>query len=512
MTQTVPATTPAATPPGTRQKRPRRTPYPHLFRLLHWVLPASLIVAMASGLSLNAVSQSPWSLFSGNLPKGLWSGRIQVIHLMVATVFLPSLVAVLPLYWRRKVRRRATHVALLGGGLAMIASGLVLLGPVGPPSIYWTARAIHFVVGLIVLPVALAWHVYHGVGPLRGALMPAFRPWASPRWRQLLWLVPLVLVAVVLVFSVLPPALVGRQLVAGRIDAVPDDLAGLPWDEAPPLRVELAGGAGFDRGRTEVTLRALHDGNELFVLAEWNDPTEDRRYTPWEKTDGAWQHRVTSKGDESVYYEDKFSLVFPTVPDWRFERVGCALYCHADSGRPYGYKGADQTVDVWHWKAVRTDPVGQVDDKYWLGFDLEQKNVARHGDPKKGGGYKANAVPGENRPAFLADGPSAVRHGAILSDHALKYTPEAAAGVPAGTVVPGIVAAPFQGDRGDVSCQSRHEDGRWRLFIRRRLDTGSEHDTAFVPGGRYAFGCAAFDHTSNRHAYGLSSYRLVLEP
>jgi len=509
------ATAPAAAPPAAREKRPAPTPYPHLFRLLHWVLPASMIVAVASGLSLSAVSQSPWSLFSGNLPRGLLSGRVDVIHLIAAAVFLPSLVAVLPLYWRRKVRRRATHVALLGGGAAMIASGLVLLFPVGPPSVYWIARAVHFVAGLIVLPVALLWHTYHGVGPLRGLLVPAFRPWASPRWRQLLWLVPLALVSVVLIFGVLPPGLAGRQLVATSIDlapgAVPDDLAKLPWDDATPLRVELAGGIGFDRGRTEVTLRALHNGDELFVLAEWDDPTENRSYTPWEKTDDGWRHRVTSEGDETVYYEDKFSFVFPTAPDWRFDRVGCALYCHADSGRPYGYKAADQTVDVWHWKAVRTDPVGQLDDKHWLGFNLEEKNVARHGDPKKGGGYKGNAARGENHPAFLPDGPSAVRHGAILSDHAVKWTPQAEAEIPPGTVVPGIVAAPFQGDRGDVTCQSRHEDGRWRLFIRRRLDTGSEHDTKFVPGGRYPFACAAFDHTSNRHAYDLSSYRLVLE-
>ena len=45
--------------------------------------------------------------------------------------------------------------------------------------------------------------------------------------------------------------------------------------------------------------------------------------------------------------------------------------------------------------------------------------------------------------------------------------------------------------------------------MRRRLDTGSEHDVKLVPGQAYAFGCAAFDRCSKRHAYNLRS-RLTL--
>ena len=507
MNKTAPTT--PATPTAAKPKK--RTPYPHLFRLLHWVLPISLVVAVATGLSLNAVSQGSWSLFSGGLPVWLWSGQVQVIHLIAAVVFLPSLIAVLMVYWRRKVRRRATHVALLAGGLAMIVSGVLLLHPTGPAQVYWIARAVHFVAGVLVLPVALLWHVVDGLGRLRGALVPAFRPWASPRWRHLLYLLPLVLVAVCLVGNVLPPSMVGRQLVATRIDTEDTgDLISLPWDDAAPLQMELAGGVGFDRGRTQVTLRALHDGNELFVLAEWRDPTEDRRYKPWQKTDDGWRHLESDTDDECVFYEDKFSLAFPIAPDWRFEQSGCALYCHIDSRHSYGYKGADRTVDVWHWKATRTDPVGQVDDKYWLGVDANEKT--RHGDKKEGGGYRANTIKGEDRPAFLPDKPEVALRGAIPSEHAVDYTEQAAKEIPTGTIVPGIVVAAFEGHRGDVTCRSQYEDGRWRLYIRRRLDTGDANDVTFAPGGSYAFGCAAFDHTSNRHAYGLSPYRLVLAP
>lgn len=511
MTQLDP-TTATATPPGADKKQARRTPYPHLFRLLHWVLPAGMLVSVATGLSLHAVARPAWSLLAGTLPRWFWSGQVHLIHVIAAVVFFAALAAVLGIYLWRRVRRRWTHLALLGAGLATIASGLLLVNPVGPAWLYWTARAVHAVSGLVVLPVSLLWHAAEGFWPLRRALVPAFHPWASPCWRQLLYFVPLPLVAACLVLTALPAGPTGRILTARRIAAAGDYLGQLPWDDAPPLRIELAGGVGFDAGRTRVTLRALHDGRELLVLAEWLDPTEDRRYTPWEKTGGGWRRLATVPDDESVYYEDKFSLVFPTTPDWRFERFGCALYCHADGRRAYGYKGSEQIVDTWHWKSTRTDPVGQVDDKHWQGFDMSQKDVGRHGDPKTGGGYENNAAKGVDHPAFLSDDPSAVREGMIPREHAVPYEAAAAARLPDGTVVPGIILSAFQGDRGDASCRSEHTGGRWRVIMRRKLDTGSPYDVRFVPGASHPFGCAAFDHSSKRHAYGFSVYRLVLEP
>lgn len=497
-----------------RAKRPRRSPYPHLFRVLHWVLPASLVASVLTGLSLHAVARPGWSLFGGNLPGWFWPGQVHVVHLVSAAVFVPALLAGAWFYARRKVRRRWTHLTLLGGGLAVVLTGALLAHPVGPGWLYGAARAVHALTGLVVLPVALAWHVYHGLGPLRGALVPAFHPWATPRWLQIAVFAPLVLVTAGLALNVLPPGMAGRELVARRIPRAEVDLEALdalPWDSAPPLVVELANGAGFDGGRTRAVLRALHDGEELFVLAEWDDPTEDRLYQPWEKTADGWNRWATSADDESVYYEDKFALAFPAQSDWRFDRAGCALYCHAASGRPYGYKASDYVVDEWHWKAVRTDPVGQVDDKHWLGRDAKSKHVGRQDDAFTGG-YQANGAKDSPHPSLLPDDLAAIGQGHFPRGRAVKYSEETAARIPPGTLIPGILTQAFEGDRGDIGARGRYESGRWRLAMRRRLDTGSPHDVRFMPGESHGFGCAAFDHTSNRHAYSLGSLRLVLEP
>jgi len=489
--------------------------FPYLFGWLHWLLWPSLVILTLTGLSQHAAASPDWSLFSGVLPKYFWPGRVHLYHLWASLVFSPAIIAALWIYIRTRQRYRLTHFVLLVGGLLLVISGVLLSAWPGPPIAYQAARWVHAVVGLAVVPLAFLWHLLRGLTRYRRALLPAFRIWSRPKCLQLLYFVPVVLVTTCLILNGVPVVPPWRELTAKRIPAAEvnvDRLAELPWDQAQPLTMVLINGIKFPDNRTEVTLRALHDDDHLFVMAEWLDETEDRQYTPWEKTDGGWQQWITNADDESRYYEDKFSLVFPIQRDWQFERFGCAVQCHVGGGRAYGYKGTSKLVDVWHWKSTRTDPVGQVDDKYWSEVDFTAKDIGRHGDPKESGGYKKNISEDGEHPAFLPRGASAVKQGIILADRAKEYTPEGAAQVPSGTIVPGIVASAAVGDRGDVSCVSQHENGRWRLYLSRKLDTGHEYDVKFAPGGKYPFGCAAFDRSSKRHAYDLAVYRLLLEP
>lgn len=508
--------------------RRRDNYYPHLFRLLHWLMAPSLVVLALTGWSLHAVSSPDWSLLKGVLPRFFWPGRVHFFHVLASLVFAPAVLAGWWIYLRNRPRFQLTHLVLLVGSLALVASGILLMTWPGPAVVYLTARWVQFVVGLFVLPLGFLWHVLQGLTRRRRALVAAFHPWAQARWIHLLYFVPVAVLTTCLVLSGLPVHPPWRDLTAKWIphaDVVTAELDELPWEDAGEVRIGLAGGLGFDGGRTQVTLRALHNGQELFVLAEWDDPTEDRRDMPWRRTAGGWKRLVVNPDDETHYYEDKFSLIFPAEPDWRFGLFGCALQCHAGGGRAYGYKGSDRIVDVWHWKSTRTDPVGQVDDKYWseVDFSPEAKDIGRHGDPKtQGTGYKKNACEeDETHPGWLPRDAWVVRDGIIPTEHAVEYGSEEGAKIlariPEGAVIPGIVASAARGDRGDVRCLSRHADGRWQLYIRRKLDTdhepvkGRPTDVQFVPGQSHPFGCAAFDHSSKRHAYGFPVYRLVLE-
>jgi len=484
------------------------------FRLMHWLLVVSAAALIVTGLSLHAAARPDWSLFSGVVPRWLMSGYMNWWHTVAALVFAPAVVAAIWVCWRGQLFARPTHLILLGGGLLTIITGWLLMNPWGSFEVYGLSRFIHAAVGLLLIPLGFLWHGVTGLTRYRRLLWPAFRPWGNVRWGYLFAFVVLAVATTCLTLNGLPVHFPWRNLVARPLPGGTDtaDMAALPWEIAPPLVIAAANGMGFDAGQTHVTLRALHDDKELFLLAQWDDPEANYRYMPWQKTSDGWRHLVTNPDDESVYYEDKFSLAFPTVHDWEFDRFGCAASCHVGGGRPYGFKGSDSIVDSWHWKSTRTDPVGQVDDKYWHRIDFKAKDGGRYGDPKEGGGYDKNSAKDGLRPAFLPDEMAACYHGIIPREHAVPYSEQEAATLPDETIIPGIVAGPFVGDRGDVLCKSQHREGRWNLWIRRKLDTGSQYDVRFVPGGSHPFGCAAFDRTSKRHAYGLMPYRLVLEP
>ena len=480
------------------------SPYHHLFRLMHWPLAASAVVLVATGLSLHAVARPEWSIFGGRLPGWLWPGRVELWHWIAAMVFCPALLAAIVACRGRRVWCRGTMVILFGGGLVMVVTGALMIEAPRSVTLCKTVVLLHAAVGLVLFPAALVWHLVSGLA-VWSALVDSFRPFRQPRFLALLVFLPLPVLTTWLLAGGWPLVAPWRVLVVKRCDArdganadaaavtAGPSLANLPWDDAPPLRVKLLNGKGFASGQTALVLRALHDGREIFIRAEWDDPIENRTYTPWKKTPGGWEHLLTDADDESIYYEDKFSLVFPAERDWRFEWFGCAATCHAGGGRAYGYKGGERIIDCWHWKATRTDPWNQSDDQYWWKIDFANKDVGRYGDPKLSGGYEKNADAEGRRPTFLPDQLAHVRQGMIPADHAVPFDgaaeapdpragePETAAqdaesptstqpasGVaaapalelPVGTIIPGVVASAVGGAPGPRHSDAPHPGGR----------------------------------------------------
>jgi hypothetical protein len=482
---------------------------------LHWVLTGSGVVLILTGFSLHAGSRPDWSLLGGKVPGWMWTGRVHYWHAWAALFFTPAVIAACWIYVRRRVYLRVTHLILLVGGLLMVISGFFLANPPSSPLVYSASLWVHAIVGLVVIPIWFLWHVLTGFTRYIRALIPAFDPISHDRLWPIVGVLLLSLVTSCVLMNGWPLAPPWRDLVANRIDEqAATDLATLPWDEAQPLQVQLANGngmgTGMDGGRSPLELRALHDGNDLFVRAVWADDDEEYNYWPWEKTDDGWEYMQTSAKDECHCYEDKFSMVFPIQPDGDFERFGCAASCHVHEDFGWGYKGTGRLIDVWHWKAARTGSVGQVDDKYWSVVDFDNKDIGRHGDPKDGGGYTKNRAEDKDHPLYLPKSPDAEFTGFILKGEEQEYSGELAQEFKSGQKVAGVVSDAFLGDRGDVSCKSEWNDGHWTLYIRRPLNTGSEYDVQFAPGGRYVFSCAAFDHSGKRHAYALPTFHLVV--
>ena len=309
-------------------------------------------------------------------------------------------------------------------------------------------------------------------------------------------------------------------LVAKKVAAPPPfepALAG-PWQSAPELEVTVRGGRNLPEGKTDVKLRALYTSDTIYFLVRYKDATHSLKRSPWVKqADGSWKQLKDPNdkgGDNNLYYEDKFAMLW-NISSPAFEAKGCMSACHTGEGKPFGNKytkDPGERFDMWHWKSVRTDPVGQIDDQYVdnTRYDPEKaKEAGRKSDPKTGGGYVDNVSADKKGPQFALKGNKPAPPYWILDAEKepfddSKYKP--------GDEVPAIVIAPLTGDRGDISAKSAWKDGVWTIVFSRKLVTGSEFDVQFnEPKKQHAFGVAVFDNAAVRHAYSLGVLKLALE-
>ena len=113
------------------------------------------------------------------------------------------------------------------------------------------------------------------------------------------------------------PASAADTLTAAKATKAPNPAAGAAdpaWGKAKALNVLLSGGMNFRGGKTTATLKAVYAGDMLYMLLQYDDPTESVRRFPYQKQkDGSWTKLKDANdkgGDDNVYYEDKFALIW----------------------------------------------------------------------------------------------------------------------------------------------------------------------------------------------------------
>jgi len=298
-----------------------------------------------------------------------------------------------------------------------------------------------------------------------------------------------------------------------------DGVAESVWDSAPAVKMKLNklpykpnnGYPGIKK--TTVEMKSVYDSEYIYFLITYKDPTESMERYPWIKqADGTWKDMVKkdSTGHENTYYEDKFAILWDINAD-NFAKKGCNAACHrAKDGKIDGkpsksparkYTKEGQTIDMWHWKGVRTNPNGQLDDQYIDSNTDAKKNKGwgRKGDHKTSGGYGYNKKDGQ--PEFISANMTATSP-AILDAEKMP--------IPKGfdkfDRIPNLVTAPFTGSRGDIATVGVWKDGVWTLEMKRKLITTGEkatiQDVQFDDMDKvYPFGIAVFDNTQINHIY-----------
>jgi len=273
-------------------------------------------------------------------------------------------------------------------------------------------------------------------------------------------------------------------------------------------------------------MRSMYDAEYIYFLVQWEDPTQSLERGPWVKQpDGKWKQLAArdSTGHENTYYEDKLAM-FWNISTKGFDKKGCEAACHKarggkiagiedkSPGRKYT-EAAGETIDMWHWKAVRTNPVGQVDDQYVDDTRDPAKNAewGRKGDAKAGGGYADNVNKDKSGPAWMSKTPSENKYW-IVDDQKTEFVDT----FKPGDVVAGIVIAPFAGSRGDIAGKAVWKNGAWTLEMKRKLVTGGdkakEQDVQFADLKKaYYFGLSVFDNAAINHLYHEGAHRLTFK-
>lgn len=278
--------------------------------------------------------------------------------------------------------------------------------------------------------------------------------------------------------------------------------------------------------KTTVSLKSLNDGEFIYFLVQYADPTKSLERFPWVKQgDGSWKQKVAkdSTGHDNTYYEDKFAM-FWNINASGFNKRGCGVACHkARKGKVAGIKDKSparkyvkkgEFIDMWHWKGVRTNPIGQVDDQYVdsVKDPKVNKNWGRHGDKKTGGGYTNNVSKDKSAPLWMNSKSMAEYKYMVVPSLKTDFVDN----FKSGDVVPGISVSPFTGPRADITAKGVYADGKWTIEMKRKLvTTGEKSDEQDVQwsdlGKPYHFGVAVFDNSQINHVYHKGVYQMVFK-
>jgi hypothetical protein len=170
-----------------------------------------------------------------------------------------------------------------------------------------------------------------------------------------------------------------------------------------------------------------------------------------------------------------------------FAPSGCAGYCHtgdpawAEAESKMGTNYPGEKVDVWHWKAARTNDQGHADDKFWTDIThaeqilYEAERVLRTRLADEGTSFAAGNV-GEGQPKMMhRTGRSSDPY--LWDYEAVPFDPNA--GWQDGDTVPGYVLSQLAGSNADVIAKSRYSSGTWVVEFKRALKTYNSEDVQF---------------------------------
>jgi len=165
--------------------------------------------------------------------------------------------------------------------------------------------------------------------------------------------------------------------------------------------------------------------------------------------------------------------------------------------------GGEGRVDVWVWRAGRTDPLGLAEDQSWTAGTPRE-------DSKAVNTYERNLLPTLGAPKYEHKDGTAYKGDFLFSEDADTIgilSPWYVDGDSLGGI-PGLRAGTELESRTtrrdlEVRCQGQVGIwcGRWMVVLWRKLETPyPEEDALFEVGSEYEMSLAIMDRTNRRHS------------
>lgn len=317
-----------------------------------------------------------------------------------------------------------------------------------------------------------------------------------------------------------------------------------------------------DKLTSEVRVKAAFNGQEMFWLFEWATPDGGNLFHDvLVYEDGKWvKHGDSGVGaDADGLREDRVIIMVDDGDVPGFANQGCYTACHngldsmsdayntetvqaalgEDWGRadirkyipssrngetwwaaPWdqpktkdeltGLLEAGVFVDMWHWRSVRSGPIGYSDDQYVLEYrnsdggkssvstnwDDETKQPRVMFDPAKTGIYALNwdkLMAGEytqNDVYYLS------------GDNSVPFDPNHA--WQNGDVIPRRLLRTPEGGMADITADGRLTNGVWRVELSRAMNSGDPTDVPLTEGRLYNVGVAVHQSATGARWHYIS--------
>jgi len=293
-------------------------------------------------------------------------------------------------------------------------------------------------------------------------------------------------------------------LISKKVGSAPEDAGSAVWNQAKEAKMVLTGAGKFEGKVIELKTKSVYTKDEILFRFEWPDKDKSMQKNAWKFSGGKW-NKIKAN-------EDRLGLVFEINRIDKFATKGCAVMCHNESKNEkewyYAVSAAKEKADMWHWKSVRSNPVGHAEDGYVAFNATKEPEKGRKRDAGNATKAANNRTKDKSGPAYMQDpSKSAAIMGTLLVSQAVEIKNNA--GFKDGDEIPGyMLNTGWKDSFADVKAKGAWQNGKWTVVMSRKLNTGYDDDIQFNTRKKYPFSLAVFNNSGEHDSYNAEPLKL----